>query len=71
MFVAVTDDDSDVTVEFEVETPADVHNAQHADSLVLIINVTEENKWYEVYVCDKCGAYIVIDFGVIDEDANV
>lgn len=68
MYVAADDDASDVTIEFEVETPADVHNAQHADSLVLIINVTDENKWYEVYVCDKCGAYIVIDFGVIDPE---
>ncbi len=68
VFVAVDDETSDVTVEFEVETTPDVH--EWDTSFTLTIEVVEENKWYEVQVCTKCGAYKVIDFGVIDEDAN-
>ena len=70
MFVKADNAASDVTIGFDMPTTPDVHDDYVAgESLVLTINVVDENKWYKVYVCDKCGAYIVLDHGVIDANA--
>ena len=69
-FVKADDEASLVTITFEVPVPATGHAAQGEDTVELYFEVTEKNTWYKVYVCDDCGAYILLESGLIEEEVE-
>ena len=52
---------NNVTVTFDIEVEADGHAAQVITDRVFGFQI--ENNWYVVYVCSKCGEYVVVASG--------